>query len=227
MAVAREIKRDREQRVIHLHQIKARHYVDHCFSFFMGNLAVVSLVLGVVYRQRACDKPLAAFLVILGCLAPFAACTPILVRQWFYLHLRCNVMATVVYFMTFLSTVWLLVGQQWTFASSPVNCDDDLSMAANVVAFLMFTVTLAYAAKVAWYLLLRALLVRRALALVLARPVPGRARGLRDGLMRARGDRHLDARVGSSRPRGQSVGNVTLRRIANVVNRAKNAVIDE
>lgn len=156
MAVARKIKRDREQRVMHLHQTKARHYVDHCFSFLMGNLAVVSLVLGVVYRQRACDKPLAAFLVILGCLAPFAACTPILVRQWFYLHMRCNVMVTGVFFMTFLSTVWVLVGQQWTFASSPANCDDELSTAANVVVFLMFTATLAYAAKVAWYLLLRA-----------------------------------------------------------------------
>lgn len=156
LTVAREIRRDREQRVMHLHETKARHYVDHCFSFLMGNLAVVSLVLGVVYRQRTCDKPLAVFLVILGCLAPFAACTPILVRQWFYLHLRCNIIATGVFFMAFLATVWLLVGQQWAFASSPTNCDDELSAAANAVVFLMFVATLAYAAKVAWYLLLRA-----------------------------------------------------------------------
>lgn len=38
MAVAREIKRDHEQRVMHLHEAKARHYIDLCFSFLMDNL---------------------------------------------------------------------------------------------------------------------------------------------------------------------------------------------
>lgn len=153
--VAQAIKHDREQRVRHLHETKSRHYVDHCFSFVMGNLAVVSLVLGALYSSRTCAKPLAAFLVILGCLAPFAACVPILVRQWLYLHLRCNAVACGVFFMALLHLTWLFVGQQWAFASSAANCDDELSAAANAVVFVVFLTTLVYAAKVAWYLLLR------------------------------------------------------------------------
>lgn len=156
LAVAREIKNDREHRVWHLHEIKSRHFVDHCFSFTMGNFAIVSFVLGAVYHERVCDKPLAAFLIVLGCLAPFAACVPILVRQWFYLHLRCNALAVGVFFMGLLFVTWLMIGQRWAFETSAATCDDELSTASNAVIFVMFIATLVYSAKVAWYLLLRA-----------------------------------------------------------------------
>jgi hypothetical protein len=155
VAVARTIKKDREQRVLHLHHTKSRHIVDHAFSFVMGNLAIVCWVLGGMYGGRACEKPLSAFLVILGCLAPFAMCTPVLVRQWFYLHLRLNVVTCSILFMTLLFGVWLFVGQRWAFESSPRNCDDELSTVTNAVVFIAYAATLLYMAKLVWYVLLR------------------------------------------------------------------------
>lgn len=145
----------RKAQVLHLHQIKSGHYVDNLFSFVTGNMTVVCWVLGIMYSGRTCEKPLAAFLLVLGCLAPFAACLPILVRQWFYLHVRLNAMSIGILAMSMVYFVWLFVGQGWAFVSSKRNCDEDLCVATNAVVFILYLVTLLYTAKVVWYITLR------------------------------------------------------------------------
>lgn len=145
----------RKAQVLHLHQFKSGHYVDNLFCFVTGNMAVVCWVLGAMYSGRTCEKPLTAFLLVLGCLAPFAACMPILMRQWFYLHVRLNGMSIGILAMSVVYFVWLFIGQGWAFACSKRNCDEDLCMATNAIVFSLYLVTLLYTAKVVWYIALR------------------------------------------------------------------------
>lgn len=145
----------RKAQVLYLHQLKSGHYVDNLFSFVTGNMAVVCWVLGAMYYGRTCEKPLAAFLLVLGCLAPFAACMPILMRQWFYLDVRLNGMSIGILAMSMAYFVWLFIGQGWAFASSKRNCDEDLCVATNAIVFSLYLVTLLYTAKVVWYVALR------------------------------------------------------------------------
>lgn len=153
--VARAIGGQRRELVRALHTVKSRHVVDNLFSFVTGNMAVVCWVLGGMYHSRACSKPLAGFLVVLGGLALFAACLPILVRQWFYLHARFNWWSAGLLVGSALYVVWLLLGQSWAFDCSPSNCDQELCTAANTSAFVLYAALLLYAAKVAWYLSFR------------------------------------------------------------------------
>jgi hypothetical protein len=154
--LAQQLQEQREDEVLDLHTRRNAHYIDNAFSLVTANLAVVSLVLGCVYMSRECEKPLAGFLIVLGLLAPFAACLPVLLRQWFYLHLRLNNVITVIVLVaSAVYLAWLLVGQRWAFASSSKTCDQDLATATNVVVFVLYVMVLVYAAKVVWYLLVR------------------------------------------------------------------------
>ncbi|GLD99734.1 hypothetical protein PINS_up008462 [Pythium insidiosum] len=154
--LARELQEHRQDEVLELHERRSPHYVDNLFSLVTGNMAIVCWIFGFLYLSRDCQKPLAPFLLVLGCLAPFAACLPILLRQWFYLHLRLRSAGTVLIFSaSMLYALWLFVGQQWAFASTAKTCDADLSTATNAVVFVLYLVSLLYAAKVVWYLALR------------------------------------------------------------------------
>lgn len=153
--VARAIAGQREELVRTLHTVKSRHYVDNFFSFVTGNIAVVCWILGGMYHSRACNKPLAGFLVVLGGLAVFAACLPILVRQWLYLHARLNWWSCGLLAGSALYVVWLFLGQSWALECSPANCDEELCTATNSCVFILYAALLIYASKVAWYLAFR------------------------------------------------------------------------
>ncbi|TMW61957.1 hypothetical protein Poli38472_009450 [Pythium oligandrum] len=156
-SLAAELASSREDEVLALHDTKSRHYVDNLCSLVTGNMAIICWVLGGVYISRPCTKPLSAFLIVLGFLAPFAACLPIVVRQWVYLHLRLkNIVTIAILAMSALYAVWLMLGQRWAFESSSKNCDADLSTATNCVVFILYLTAVVYAAKVIWYLALRA-----------------------------------------------------------------------
>ncbi|DAZ95665.1 TPA: hypothetical protein N0F65_002462 [Lagenidium giganteum] len=154
-ALAKEIAMRRQEQVMHLHHGKSAHLIDNFFSFIMGNMAIVCWVIGGVYFHRTCSKPLASFMIVLGCLAPFPACTPILLRQWFYLHLRLNMVSISIFIMDAMFCLWFFLGQEWAFESSATTCDEELVTATNAVVFILFVAMLLYLAKVVWYLLLR------------------------------------------------------------------------
>ncbi|KAJ0401278.1 hypothetical protein ATCC90586_003715 [Pythium insidiosum] len=154
--LAQDLHEHRQDEVLELHEHRSAHYVDNLFSLVTGNMAIVCWIFGFLYISRDCQKPLAPFLLVLGCLAPFAACLPILLRQWFYLHLRLRSIGTIVIFAgSALYVTWLFAGQQWAFDSTAKTCDADLSTATNAVVFVLYLVALLYAAKVVWYLALR------------------------------------------------------------------------
>jgi hypothetical protein len=153
--LAAKIEDSKKEQIMYLHSQKSAHWIDSIYTFIVGNMSFVCWILGGLYWQRPCEKPLQLFLMILGCLAPFAACLPILIRQWFYLHLRANIVAIGIFGMSTTYFIWLLICQHLAFETSPATCDAELCTATNTVVFILFLNCLMYICKVIWYLLLR------------------------------------------------------------------------
>lgn len=153
--VARALQVRRKQQVLALHTTHSRHYVDHFYSFVAGNMVIVCWVVGGLYHSRPCQQPLAGFLVVLGGLALFPACLPVLLRQWLYLHVRLNWASMGLLAGSAVFYTWLALGQSWAFRCSPATCDEELCTAANSCAFVLYASSLLYGAKVAWYLAYR------------------------------------------------------------------------
>eukprot|EP00298_Acanthocystis_sp_HF-20_P023978 c33936_g1_i1.p1 GENE.c33936_g1_i1~~c33936_g1_i1.p1 ORF type:complete len:212 (-),score=54.34 c33936_g1_i1:61-696(-) len=74
-------------------------------------IVLFPIVVGIIYFNSPCDKPLSLFLLIYG----------LIPRRWWPCFHRSYAL-----FFEFISLIWFIVGCIWTFQSSPQTCDATL-----------------------------------------------------------------------------------------------------
>ena len=150
--ISDKIELSRQLDVQRLHRGDKIQCADTFFSFIVFGTGMACVGLAAINWDEKCDQPLQLFLAVLGCMSPFVACFPMLLRHWFYLQLRASCLMVFLIVVAFMYCGWFMIGQVWAFSVVYETCPHKgLIVGTNVVAFLVHLAVLVYVSKVAYY----------------------------------------------------------------------------